>query len=104
MKIQVLYSMTLHRLVNSHRRLGGACCLHLQGSLRRNRALLYILFSILKQTLFTVEYRTVGGTVIRPRLYQWMMAILNNENLHCGGTIINNLYILAAEHCSAGEI
>ncbi|KAJ4432275.1 hypothetical protein ANN_20893 [Periplaneta americana] len=46
-----------------------------------------------------VGNRIVGGTVTSPHLYPWMVAILNNGKLHCGGSIINDRYILTAGHC-----
>ncbi|KAJ9579980.1 hypothetical protein L9F63_004363 [Diploptera punctata] len=46
-----------------------------------------------------VENRIIGGEVIKPHLYPWMVAILRNGKLHCGGSIINDKYVLTAGHC-----
>lgn len=43
--------------------------------------------------------RIVGGQVVTPHLYPWMVAILSNGRMHCGGSLINDRYILTAGHC-----
>nr|BAM29297.1 serine protease like protein [Gryllus bimaculatus] len=43
--------------------------------------------------------RIVGGTIVSPHLYPWMVAILNGGKMHCGGSLINDRYVLTAGHC-----
>ncbi|KYN35464.1 Transmembrane protease serine 9, partial [Trachymyrmex septentrionalis] len=46
-----------------------------------------------------ISNRIVGGKITIPHIFPWVVAILNKDNLHCGGTLINNQYILTAGHC-----
>lgn len=46
-----------------------------------------------------ISNRIVGGKITIPHLFPWVVAILNKRNLHCGGTLINNRYVLTAGHC-----
>ncbi|XP_067000371.1 trypsin-1 isoform X2 [Anabrus simplex] len=47
----------------------------------------------------TVGTRIVGGSVTQPHRYPWMVAILNSGKMHCGGSLINDRYVLTAGHC-----
>ncbi|GFT83455.1 proclotting enzyme [Nephila pilipes] len=47
--------------------------------------------------------RVVGGTNANRKAWPWMVALLNNNNkFFCGGSLINNLYVLTAAHCTFG--
>ncbi|CAL4069405.1 unnamed protein product, partial [Meganyctiphanes norvegica] len=47
--------------------------------------------------------RIVGGSPVDPKLkYPWMVGIYSyswSDQYYCGGTIVNNLFILSAAHC-----
>lgn len=43
--------------------------------------------------------RIVGGHETKPNEYPWMVTIFYGGNLHCGGTLINDRYVLTAGHC-----
>uniref|UniRef100_A0A0K8TZL4 Transmembrane protease serine 3 n=1 Tax=Bactrocera latifrons TaxID=174628 RepID=A0A0K8TZL4_BACLA len=49
------------------------------------------------------ENRIVGGTVVQTNKYPWTAQILMRGFLYCGGTLINNLYVLTAAHCVTGQ-
>ncbi|XP_018306523.1 ovochymase-2 [Mycetomoellerius zeteki] len=46
-----------------------------------------------------ISNRIVGGKITIPHIFPWVVAILNKDSLHCGGTLINNQYVLTAGHC-----
>ncbi|XP_071651945.1 trypsin-1-like [Temnothorax longispinosus] len=46
-----------------------------------------------------ISNRIVGGKITIPHIFPWVVAILNKRSLHCGGTLINNQYVLTAGHC-----
>ncbi|XP_020278698.1 transmembrane protease serine 9-like [Pseudomyrmex gracilis] len=46
-----------------------------------------------------ISNRIVGGQISIPHIFPWAVAIFNKGNLHCGGTLINNQYVLTAGHC-----
>ncbi|XP_012252329.1 trypsin-1-like [Athalia rosae] len=46
-----------------------------------------------------VSNRIVGGQISIPHIFPWVAAIFNKGSLHCGGTLINDRYILTAGHC-----
>ncbi|EFN86139.1 Ovochymase-1 [Harpegnathos saltator] len=46
-----------------------------------------------------ISNRIVGGTITIPHLFPWAVAIFNKDEFHCGGTLINNRYVLTAGHC-----
>ncbi|XP_015605959.1 transmembrane protease serine 9 [Cephus cinctus] len=46
-----------------------------------------------------VSNRIVGGVITIPHVFPWIAAIFNKGSLHCGGTLINDRYILTAGHC-----
>lgn len=43
--------------------------------------------------------RIVGGWVTNVNEYPWVVALTAKGRFYCGGTIINDLYILTAAHC-----
>uniref|UniRef100_T1JCW7 Peptidase S1 domain-containing protein n=1 Tax=Strigamia maritima TaxID=126957 RepID=T1JCW7_STRMM len=50
------------------------------------------------------KLRIVGGVESVPHSRPWMAALATNRNfLFCGGTVINNIYILTAAHCVIGR-
>ncbi|XP_015786791.1 trypsin-1 [Tetranychus urticae] len=48
-----------------------------------------------------IDTKVVNGREAIPNNYRWMAAIsdLNLQNVFCGGTLINNRYIITAGHC-----
>ncbi|XP_011064526.1 PREDICTED: trypsin-1-like [Acromyrmex echinatior] len=46
-----------------------------------------------------ISNRIVGGKITIPHIFPWIVAILKKISLHCGGTLINNQYVLTAGHC-----
>ncbi|XP_072748554.1 transmembrane protease serine 9-like [Anoplolepis gracilipes] len=46
-----------------------------------------------------ISNRIVGGKISIPHRFPWVAAIFNRDNLHCGGTLINDRYVLTAGHC-----
>ncbi|KYN28215.1 Transmembrane protease serine 9, partial [Trachymyrmex cornetzi] len=46
-----------------------------------------------------ISNRIVGGKITIPHIFPWVVAIFNKDSLHCGGTLINNQYVLTAGHC-----
>ncbi|XP_075210149.1 venom protease-like [Lycorma delicatula] len=47
--------------------------------------------------------RIVGGVQTKPHKYPWLTIILKDNKFHCGGSVINNKYILTAGHCVFDE-
>ncbi|XKL64493.1 hypothetical protein PGB90_004579 [Kerria lacca] len=47
------------------------------------------------------QERIVGGHNADPGEWPWMVAILTNGRLFCGGSLIDNIHILTAAHCVA---
>ncbi|XP_050086976.1 trypsin-like [Anopheles aquasalis] len=45
--------------------------------------------------------RVIGGDATDIQLYPWMAALFRNGSFFCGGTLINDRYILTAAHCVA---
>ncbi|KAH8372405.1 hypothetical protein KR093_011371 [Drosophila rubida] len=43
--------------------------------------------------------RIVGGTQVRTNKYPWIAQMLRGTFLFCGGTLINDRYVLTAAHC-----
>lgn len=43
--------------------------------------------------------RIVGGWSTEINEYPWMVALTLNGHIFCGGTLINDLYVLTAAHC-----
>lgn len=43
--------------------------------------------------------RIVGGRPTKPHNYPWVALILYYNVAMCGGSVINNYYILTAAHC-----
>lgn len=46
-----------------------------------------------------LKSRIVGGQPVYPHLYPWLVYVAKKGQLHCGGTLINNKYIVTAGHC-----
>ncbi|XP_055930062.1 proclotting enzyme-like isoform X2 [Argiope bruennichi] len=48
--------------------------------------------------------RVVGGNDADRKAWPWMVALLNNKKkFFCGGSLINNQYVLTAAHCTFGN-
>ncbi|XP_002048382.2 trypsin-1 [Drosophila virilis] len=43
--------------------------------------------------------RIVGGTQVRSNKYPWIAQMIRGSFLFCGGTLINDRYVLTAAHC-----
>ncbi|XP_044258893.1 serine protease nudel-like [Tribolium madens] len=43
--------------------------------------------------------RVVGGKASQPTAWPWVVSIYKNGVFHCGGVLINDLWILTAAHC-----
>ncbi|XP_049786305.1 trypsin-7-like [Schistocerca cancellata] len=46
-----------------------------------------------------IDTRIVGGYQAPPHIFPWMVAILYNGFMNCGGSLINDRYVLTAGHC-----
>ncbi|KAK5650379.1 hypothetical protein RI129_001408 [Pyrocoelia pectoralis] len=46
--------------------------------------------------------RIVGGVETQVNEYPWMVVLLNGGRFYCGGSAINNKYVLTAGHCVNG--
>ncbi|KAM0734717.1 Clotting factor G beta subunit [Formica fusca] len=46
-----------------------------------------------------ISNRIVGGKITIPHIFPWVVVIFNKKALHCGGTLINDRYVLTAGHC-----
>lgn len=50
------------------------------------------------------EGRIVGGANANLGQFPWQVSLTNNNNAHfCGGSIINNRWVLSAAHCTIGR-
>ncbi|XP_067612941.1 trypsin-1 [Eurosta solidaginis] len=47
--------------------------------------------------------RIVGGTVVPFNKYPWTAQLLKGDLVYCGGTLINDRYVLTAAHCIYGQ-
>lgn len=43
--------------------------------------------------------RVVGGKPSQPAAWPWLVSIYKNGIFHCGGVLINELWIVTAAHC-----
>ncbi|RXG53324.1 Suppressor of tumorigenicity 14 protein-like, partial [Armadillidium vulgare] len=48
---------------------------------------------------YSIRERILGGRHAKESEYPWQVALFNRKHYFCGGSIINNLYILSAAHC-----
>lgn len=62
----------------------------------------YVLISlvILSTTCANPTHRVVGGIDVYPHEFPYQISIQYNGNHHCGGSILNQNYILTAAHCA----
>uniref|UniRef100_A0A6B0UVZ6 Putative trypsin-like serine protease n=1 Tax=Ixodes ricinus TaxID=34613 RepID=A0A6B0UVZ6_IXORI len=53
-----------------------------------------------RQIVKHISARIINGTEAPPEHWPWMVAIYNpNDTLVCGGSLINEQYVLTAAHC-----
>lgn len=52
-------------------------------------------------TPLQIAPRIVGGELTKPHKYPWLALVLYMNIAVCGGSVINNYYILTAAHCVA---
>ncbi|XP_070512102.1 serine protease nudel isoform X2 [Cardiocondyla obscurior] len=50
-------------------------------------------------TIVGSQTRVVGGRASQPKAWPFLVAIYKDGHFHCGGVIINEIYILTAGHC-----
>ena len=43
--------------------------------------------------------RIVGGKASEKDAFPWFAGIMYKFSMHCGGSLINSLYVLTAAHC-----
>lgn len=43
--------------------------------------------------------RVVGGNPSQPEAWPWVISMYRNGVFHCGGVLINDLWIITAAHC-----
>lgn len=48
----------------------------------------------------SAKRRIVGGNVTKAHQYTWMAMLLYNGRMFCGGSLISDLYIMTAAHCT----
>lgn len=53
-------------------------------------------------TLVGAQLRVVGGRASRPKAWPFLVAIYKDGDFHCGGVILNEVWILTAAHCMDG--
>ncbi|XP_039750561.1 trypsin-like [Pararge aegeria] len=46
--------------------------------------------------------RIVGGYETKKKEIPWIVVLLYNGRFYCGGSLINDLYVLTAAHCTSG--
>ncbi|XP_059058657.1 trypsin-1-like [Achroia grisella] len=46
--------------------------------------------------------RIVGGSETKQLEFPWMAVLLYNGRFYCGGSLLNDLYVLTAGHCTVG--
>ncbi|CAG9787076.1 unnamed protein product [Diatraea saccharalis] len=46
--------------------------------------------------------RIVGGYETKTLEFPWMAVLMYNGRFYCGGSLLNDLYVLTAAHCTAG--
>ena len=45
------------------------------------------------------QWRVIGGAVAEPHTWPWSVALLKFGTYFCGGSLIDNQWVLTAAHC-----
>jgi len=53
----------------------------------------------IKPPLSADELKIVGGTVVTPNSWPWQVALKYNGQLFCGGTLLDQNWVLTAADC-----
>ncbi|EEB17571.1 conserved hypothetical protein [Pediculus humanus corporis] len=48
---------------------------------------------------YDIGSRVIGGEETQPNEYPWAVAIFRKGKIFCGGSLINDKYVLTAGHC-----
>ena len=50
-------------------------------------------------------YKIVGGTEASDHSWNWIVSLQSDSGFHfCGGTILNENWVITASHCLGGDI
>jgi len=57
-----------------------------------------------RRPLASVANKIVNGTVAIPGDWAWNVALYNNGRFFCGGSLINDYYVISAGHCFSSNL
>ena len=52
----------------------------------------------------SVNVRVVGGVEAMPHSWPWQVSLQSSRGHFCGGSIINEQWVLSAAHCAPGYV